>query len=105
MALGLVPATWAQSWSLTGNAGTNPSTNFLGTTDVQPLKFRVNNTASGTIDKSGLTSFGYAAGGSGLMGTAMGYLALNVNTGYENVAVGAYALQYNSNGGYNVATG
>src|SRR5580765_1958317 len=30
-------------WSLTGNANTNPSTNFIGTTDAQPLIFRVNN--------------------------------------------------------------
>jgi hypothetical protein len=30
-------------WSLTGNAGTNPTTNFLGTTDSQALELRVNN--------------------------------------------------------------
>jgi hypothetical protein len=30
-------------WSLTGNAGTNPGTNFLGTTDNQALEFKVNN--------------------------------------------------------------
>src|SRR5205823_13667739 len=24
------------AWSLTGNAGTNPTTNFIGTTDAQP---------------------------------------------------------------------
>jgi hypothetical protein len=29
-------------WSLTGNAGTNPSTNFLGTTDSKALELRVN---------------------------------------------------------------
>ena len=29
-------------WSLTGNAGTTPSANFLGTTDNQPLVFAVN---------------------------------------------------------------
>lgn len=29
------------AWNLTGNAGTNPVTNFLGTTDNQPLEFRV----------------------------------------------------------------
>jgi trimeric autotransporter adhesin len=32
------------SWSLLGNAGTTPGTNFIGTTDNQPLEFRVNNT-------------------------------------------------------------
>jgi hypothetical protein len=31
-------------WSLTGNAGTVPGTNFLGTTDDNPLELRVNNT-------------------------------------------------------------
>ena len=30
-------------WSLTGDSGTNPATNFLGTTDNQALNFRVNN--------------------------------------------------------------
>ena len=32
----------ADGWSLTGNAGTDPSVNFLGTTDNQPLEFKVN---------------------------------------------------------------
>jgi len=35
--------TFAQSWNLTGNTGTNSSTNFLGTTDNQPLVFKINN--------------------------------------------------------------
>ncbi len=33
----------ANDWKLLGNAGTNPSTNFLGTTDSQSLVFRTNN--------------------------------------------------------------
>jgi len=31
----------ANAWLLTGNAGTTPGTNFLGTTDNQPLELRV----------------------------------------------------------------
>jgi hypothetical protein len=31
------------AWTLTGNGGTNPSANFLGTTDNVPLEMRVNN--------------------------------------------------------------
>jgi len=31
------------AWLLTGNAGTNPAVNFLGTTDAQPLCIRVDN--------------------------------------------------------------
>jgi hypothetical protein len=30
-------------WSLTGNAGTTPGTNYLGTSDNQPLEIKVNN--------------------------------------------------------------
>jgi hypothetical protein len=33
----------ASGWSLLGNAGTNPATNFLGTTDNIPLHIRTNN--------------------------------------------------------------
>lgn len=29
----------AAAWGLTGNAGTNPAANFVGTTDAQPLRF------------------------------------------------------------------
>ena len=31
-------------WNLSGNAGTSPVTNFIGTTDAQPLVFRTSNT-------------------------------------------------------------
>lgn len=37
------PLAASNTWSLIGNSGTNPATNFLGTTDVQPLELRVNN--------------------------------------------------------------
>jgi len=37
-------------WSLTGNASTNPPTNFLGTTDQKPLIIKVNNLQSGLLD-------------------------------------------------------
>jgi hypothetical protein len=33
----------SSDWRLDGNAGTDPSLHFLGTTDAQPLEFRVNN--------------------------------------------------------------
>ena len=32
----------ADAWSLTGNTGTDSSVNFIGTTDNQPLEFKVN---------------------------------------------------------------
>ena len=107
LALALVPATWAQSWSLTGNAGTNPSVNFIGTTDNQSLQFRVSNVNSGLIGTTGMTAFGYGAAlnGSGTYSTAIGYRSLTTNAGYENVGVGAFTLYYNNGGSYNAALG
>ena len=41
------------AWVPTGNAGTNPASNFLGTTDNQPLEFRANNSRALRITPSG----------------------------------------------------
>jgi hypothetical protein len=40
-------------WSLTGNAGTTPGTNFIGTTDAQDLAFKVNNTEVVRVTNNG----------------------------------------------------
>ncbi len=42
------------AWSLTGNASTNPSTSFLGTTDAQPLAIKVNSVQVGRFDQNSL---------------------------------------------------
>ena|GEM_PF-3198178 len=49
------------AWSLTGNAATNPSTNFLGTTDAQPLALRTNNSERMRITSSGNVGIGTTA--------------------------------------------
>jgi hypothetical protein len=98
----------SQSWSLTGNAAINPKINFLGTKDNNSLLFRVNNNPAGEIDfNNGKTSFGYGAGqgGTGTYSVAIGYRALNGDPGYENTALGSYALQNSTSGSYNVAVG
>lgn len=38
------PSGSSNGWLLTGNAGTTPSTNFMGTTDAQDVIFKCNNT-------------------------------------------------------------
>ena len=52
-----VSPTWTNpsnfAWSLTGNAGTNYATNFLGTTDNVSLRMRTNNTERMVIDSIG----------------------------------------------------
>ncbi|MBN9351374.1 MAG: tail fiber domain-containing protein [Chitinophagaceae bacterium] len=100
----------AQNWSLTGNSGTDPNTQFLGTTDNQPLLFKVNNQLSGKIDQGLRNSFwGYLAGNSNTTGsdnTANGFYALHNNTdGSANTANGGQALYANTTGFENTANG
>ncbi|MFN2458425.1 MAG: hypothetical protein ABR502_09510, partial [Chitinophagaceae bacterium] len=45
-----VPGT---GWALTGNAGTNPDSNFIGTTDNSHLYFRTNNSIAGYFSSNG----------------------------------------------------
>ena len=42
------------AWQLAGNAGTNPSTNFIGTTDAQALVLKVNSTQVGRFEQNAL---------------------------------------------------
>ena len=96
------------NWNILGNTGTNPVTNFLGTTDVQPLQFRINNTNAGQLSTT-MTAFGYNAlnpASTGNGNTAFGVNTLAVNTvGFSNSAVGFGALAKNSTGGGNTAFG
>ena len=48
----------AQDWSLTGNAGTNTATDFIGTTDGKPLKIKTNNQVRMLIKSSGNVGVG-----------------------------------------------
>jgi hypothetical protein len=120
-------------WTIIGNAGTNPSTNFIGTTDNKDLVFKVNGAKSGTIDANGTTLFGLASGvnyntatsatfdensgfgaytlfsntsGSGIKNTAVGFYSMKANTtGQYNTAVGRYSLFTNTSGSRNIAIG
>lgn len=53
----------SSGWSLTGNAGTNPATNFLGTTDNQPMVFRVNGAELMRLSATGRIGIGLTAPG------------------------------------------
>ena len=121
----LFGTTNAQSWNLTGNAGTNPATHFVGTTDNQPLRFRINSGTAGLLHndntflgKSAGLFFttGYGNTGTGVealrvltsanYNTAHGWRSLWQNTGgYQNTANGAASMINNTNGAQNTATG
>jgi len=46
------------NWRLKGNAGTNPSNDFVGTTDAQDLAFRTNNSEKMRIESGGDVGIG-----------------------------------------------
>lgn len=105
-----------KAWLTTGNSGTNPSKNFIGTTDAQPLIFRVNNQRAGYLDHSEYnlnTAFGYhtlnaniVSDSGGRFTSAFGAGALSSNTtGWGNTAHGAGALSSNTTGSINTAVG
>jgi len=128
----VTPAPYAiyssNNWSLTGNAGTTPGTNYLGTSDNQALEVKVNsqrvfrfepNTTSpnliGGYSGNSITSGVYGATLSG--GGAVGYLN-RVTDAYGSIGGGAVNLAGNddadienaglatvSGGAYNTASG
>lgn len=95
-------------WSTNGNAGTNPSTNFIGTTDNQPLLFKVNNQITGKLTANNVY-FGSGAGaystGNVNVGIGTGALGSFNGTGGFNVAIGVGTLSSNTSGNVNVAIG
>lgn len=99
-------------WSLTGNAGTNPATHFVGTTDNVALSFRVNAQKAGFISPDPVlsnTALGYQSFNqltTGRHNTAFGGNAMTyTSTGSNNTALGSYALSFNVSGSGNTALG
>lgn len=115
----------AFNWGLTGNSGTNPATNFIGTTDNQNLVFKVGGSRAGLLSVDNRTFFGLLAGlnttaihnsgfgfrvleanTTGIKNTGLGSQTLFTNTtGNNNTAVGVYSLLSNTTGNDNVAMG
>jgi trimeric autotransporter adhesin len=116
------------AWTTTGNSGTDPTLNFIGTTDNNDVVFHRDIIEAGRIGMND-TSFGRgslryntgtrntAIGNSALSGfitgfnegndnTAIGFQTLMSNTfGSSNVALGSNALQTNKSASKNIAIG
>ena len=98
------------AWSLFGNTGINPTTNFLGTTDGQPLVLKTNATerlridAAGNINQTGsgavnLTGFVTANAGATITGPVAGAGFVNINTvGANTTNIGTAISTTNING-------
>jgi len=97
------------SWSLSGNAGTNSTTDFIGTIDDQALKFRIENEPFGELNRSiKNVFFGERTGlnSTGINNIGMGYQALTSNTtGFNNIGIGNRVLEANTIGHDNIGIG
>lgn len=81
-------------WNLSGNIGTKPLNQFVGTNDNAPLRFRINNQWAGQVDSTTrMVALGLSAG-----------INNNPST-VANVAIGNAALSRNTTGGFNTALG
>ncbi|MEP7142745.1 MAG: tail fiber domain-containing protein [Ferruginibacter sp.] len=102
----------SNGWALTGNTGSNPTKNYIGTSDGQPLVFKINGIQAGYLGMSGssnATSFGVSSSasyqstaiGSGALAntsngaTALGYAA--IASGQGTIAIGSGANAANVN--------
>lgn len=97
-------------WLLTGNAGTDASLNFIGTTDNVDLIFKVNNLMAGIISYTDRTTgFGREVLNSvttGTLNTAFGSRALFALTeGAQNIAIGGRSGQGITTGDSNTTVG
>lgn len=97
-------------WQLTGNTGTNPATNFVGTTDTMPLIFRVFNVRSGLIDFTKLnTATGFQSGASITIGDKNTFFGaksgLSNSTGSSNTFIGHQAGNNATTGSNNTFIG
>jgi hypothetical protein len=87
----------SSGWSLQGNAGTDSSTNFIGTTDAADLVFKVNGKKVGLLEDTADTHRGNIAFGIGSMALSQG--------GYGNIALGTNTLAISTTGSNNIAIG
>ncbi len=87
----------SQSWLTSGNTGTVPGTNFIGTTDAKDFVFKTNSTEKGRVKSNGLWQFG-ASGNLAKIDSA-GNLSFAGTAGYK-VGGNKYAFQYSANPNY-----
>lgn len=59
-------------WGLNGNTGTNPTTDFIGNIDNQPINFRINDTIIGNFGIDGSVTFGFSNINTSTAGTISG---------------------------------
>jgi hypothetical protein len=87
------------AWQLTGNAGTSPGSNFLGTTDDQALELKVNNSRALRLEPNARSP--NIVAGYGGNGVAAGAYAATISGGGESGRLNRVLDSYGTvSGGY-----
>lgn len=86
-----------EGWSLTGNAGTVPNNNFVGTTDDNVLRFRTNNIQRFEISTGNETTGGHLRAFNNGTAAAPTY-SFNANTGIGMFRAGTNILGFSTAG-------
>src|SRR5687768_11944810 len=73
----------ATCWLMNGNNGTNPSMNYIGTSDNVDLRFKINSVNAGLLGNNGNVFWGLRSGN-------------NNSTGTSNIGIGIDALKLNT---------
>lgn len=79
-------------WALTGNAGTDASTDFIGTTDGQDFVVKANNTEIARFGQNNNIAMGLTTTASGNVSTAFGDTTLARS--YAETALGLHSTDY-----------
>lgn len=93
------------SWNISGNSGTNPAINFIGTTDSQNLVFKTNNTEWMRLTTKGRLVFQNIDAGLGWNNNLFIGGGNESTTGLGNTNVGLGSLAALTTGNYNTALG
>src|SRR5262249_1242967 len=94
-------ATAFNLWSLNGNAGTNPATNFLGTIDNRALNLRSNDQRGFQLAFTSVSTGGRAYTGHTLLG---GFWLNSISAGAVGATIAGGGLRQNANDLPNRAT-
>lgn len=87
----------SSGWSLTGNGGTTPASNFIGTTDLQDLKIVTNNTEALRITSTGNIGLGTTTPSTKLHIVATSVATQILNDGFEDGNVAPFTTGGNRN--------
>lgn len=88
--------TFAQTWNLTGNSGTNPATNFLGTADATDFVLKTNNIERARINSAGNMAIGGTPDDANVPFQVYGRTQFKTNVNSDGVQIRNMAPNLNS---------